>query len=344
MKSILKTSCSRTVCGLVLSFIFFLLLSSQPQVSLASETNPVSTSWYEKFQIEFYGGFTTLNPADLNLFVDYDNRIQEFMYDSLLNYLESSGQILSWNKVREEDRRKIKDAFPTGGRLKYHVKDTLAVSIGFRYFSRTHESEFDFEYIRNEIEGDRYTEILSYFPYSLSVNAYVPQIGIHVMKRIKGALVLEGYLAGGPLFVECRYLSNWSYEWHRREVSNYEYLVFQSTGALDEKGTGTGIAVDLGGRMNYPLFKNMGIFLEAGYAYQVAKNVSGPGSELNGPFSESWAGRWAIKQEQITSPWGELEAELPTSYWPDGSNERRMRNFKLDLSGFQLRLGLSFQF
>jgi hypothetical protein len=343
MKSTLKTSCSRTVCGLVSALVFLLFLSSQPRVSLASETDPVSTSWYERFQVEFYGGFTTLNPSDLNLFVDYDNRIQEFTYDSMLNYLESISQILSWNKVREEDRRKIKKAFPLGGRLKYQIKDTLAVSIGFRYFSRTRESEFDFEYIRNEIEGDRYTEILSYFPYSLSVNAYVPQIGIHMMKRIKGALVLEGYLAGGPLFVECRYFSNWSYELHRREVSNFEYLVFQSAGALDEEGTGTGIAIDLGGRMNYPLLKNMGIFLEAGYAYQVVRNVSGPGSELNGPFSESWAGRWAIKQEQINAPWGELEAELPTGYWPSGSSGR-IRNFKLDLSGFQLRLGLSFQF
>ncbi len=344
MKSILKTSCSRTISKLVSALIFLLGLSIWPTVSLASETNPVSTAWYERFQVEFYGGFTTLNPSDLNLFVDYDNRIQEFTYDSLLNYLESSGQILSWKKVREEDRRKIKNAFPLGGRLKYHIKDTLAVSIGFRYFSKTQESEFDFEYRRNEIEGDRYTEILSYFPYSLSVNTYVPQIGLHLMKRIKGTLVLEGYLAGGPLFVECRHLSNWSYEWHRREANNFEYLVFQSTGALDEKGTGTGIAVDLGGRMNSPLLKNIGIFLEAGYAYQVAKNVSGPGSELNGSFSESWDGRWAIKQEQVNAPWGELEAELPTSYWPDGSNEGRMRYFKLDLSGFQLRLGLSFQF
>ncbi len=303
-----------------------------------------SMAWYEKFQIEFYGGFTTLNPSDLNLFVDYDNRLQEFNYDSLLNYLQTSGQILSWSKVREEDRRKIKNAFPLGGRLKYHIKDALAISIGFRYFARTQETEFDFEYKRNEIEGDQYTENLTYFPYSLSVNAYVPQVGIHLMKKIKGALMLEGFLAGGPLFTECHYFSNWSYEWFIREADNFEYLVFQSSGALEEKGTGTGIAIDLGGRIHYGLIKNMGIFLEAGYAYQVVKNVSGPGSELNGASSETWDGRWAIKQEQIRAPWGELEAELPAGYWPDGSNEGSVRNFKLDLSGFQLRLGLSFRF
>jgi len=303
-----------------------------------------SSVWNERFHIELCGGFTTLNPSDLNLFVDYDNRLQEFNYDSLLNYLESSSQILSWSKVREEDRRKIKNAFPLGGRLKYQIKDNLAVSIGFRYFSRTRESEFDFEYKRNEIEGDQYTESLTYFPYSLSVNAYVPQVGIHLMKKIKGALILEGYLAGGPLFVECRYFSNWSSEWYIREANNFEYLIFQNSGALEERGKGTGVSLELGGRIYYGLIKNMGIFLEAGYAYQVVKNISGPGSELNGVSSESWEGQWAIKQEQVSAPWGELEAELPTGKWQDGSNDERVRNFKLDLSGFQLRLGLSFQF
>lgn len=357
MKSTLKTSCSRTLCGLVSALVFLLFLSSQPRVFLASETNqsPIgpdtqktnnanSTAWYERFQVEFYGGFTTLNPSDLNLFVDYDNQIQDFTYDSLLDYLRNSGQIVSWNKILEEDRRKIKNAFPFGGRLKYHIKDDLAVSIGFRYFSRTRESEFDIEYVRNEIDGSQYTESLSYFPYSLSFEARVPQVGIHLIKKIKGALLLEGFLAGGPMFVECSYFSNWSYEWQIKEANNFQYLVFQNSGALDERGTGTGIAVDLGGRMNYPLLKNTGIFLEAGYSYQVVKNISGPGNELNGPFSESWDGRWAIKQEQISAPWGELEAELPTGRWPDGSNEGRVRDFKLDLSGFQLRLGFSFHF
>ena len=139
-----------------------------------------SKAWYQRFQIEFYGGFTTLNPSDLNLFVDYDNSLQEFNYDSLLNYLQSSGQILSWSKVRVEDRRKIKKAFPLGGRLKYHINDALAVSIGFRYLARTQESEFDFEYKRNEIEGDQYTESLTYFPYSISIKAYAPQVGLHL--------------------------------------------------------------------------------------------------------------------------------------------------------------------
>lgn len=348
------------VTSLLLSLVFLSIFTAAPNASSAkdnidkkAEIQKINTqnsdkmnsiAWYERFQIEFYGGFTTLNPSDLNLFVDYDNSIQEFHYDSLLDYLQSNGQIRSWNGVKEAERKKIKNALPLGGRLRYHVNNSLAISIGFRYFSREHESDFDFEYTRNEIEGEQYSESSTFFPYSLSVKAYVPHVGIHLMKKVKGALMLEGYFSGGPLFAECSYFSNWRYEWRIREANQSEYLVFQRAGTLEEKGTGTGIAIDLGGRIKYPLIKNLGIFLEAGYAYQVVKNVSGSGSELNGEFSETWDGRWAIKQEQIRTPWGELEAELPTNFWPDGSNEGKVRDFELNLSGFQLRLGLSFRF
>lgn len=303
-----------------------------------------SIAWYKKFQIEYYGGFANLNPSDLNLFVDYDNRIQEFNYEFLLNYLQSSGQIRSWSKIQDEDRRKIKNAFPIGIRLKYHLKSSIAVSLGFRYFSRKRESDFYFQYRRNEIYGDQYTESMAYSPYSLSVEAYVPQVGIHLTKKIKGALILEGFLSGGPLFIECHYISDWNYEWKIRETDGFEYLVFRSAGALEEKGKGTGITLDLGGRINYLLLKNMGIFLEGGYAYQVVQNVSGSGSEVMEDFSETWNGRWGIKKEKVAAPWGELESEFPTNRWLNDSDEEKVRNFKLGLSGLQLRLGLSFRF
>lgn len=358
MKFLYKNNHSRTITGLLSALVYLFLLMPAPVSSFANnedksgsqEINPQnsekahSIAWYKRFQVEFYGSFTTLNPSDLNLFVDYDNSLQEFNYDSLLGYLQSSGQIRSWNKTQEENRWKIKSAFPLGGRLKYHFKNSLAVSIGFRYFSRTRESNIDFQYRRNEIEGEQYTESMVYAPYSLSFEAYVPQVGIHLMKKFKGALIIEGFLSGGPLFVECQYLSDWNYEWYIRETDNFEYLVYQSSGSLTEKGTGTGIAIDLGGRINYPLVKNLRIFLEAGYAYQVVKNVSGSGSEVNGSFSTTWDGQWAIKHERINAPWGELEAELPTSHWPDGADDGKVRNFKLDLSGFQLKLGLAFLF
>jgi hypothetical protein len=46
----------------------------------------------------------------------------------------------------------------------------------------------------------------------------------------------------------------------------------------------------------------------------------------------------------MTAAWGEIDLELPTNYRPLNSDEGRARDFELDLSGFQLRLGLSLRF
>jgi len=297
----------------------------------------------KRFQIEVYAGFAPLNPSDLNLFVDYDNKIQDFTYESYLNYLQTNGQIRSWTKSQEGDRGKIKSAFPVGMRLKFYFNQMIAVSVGFRYLLSDHISDLDFQYTRNELSDEQYIENLTYSPYSLSTKAYIPMLGIHISKKIKNALVLESFLCGGPMFVECHYQSDWSYEW-RIKGNNYNWLAFSSAGVLEEKGKGTGIAFDLGGKLSYPLDKNLEVFVEGGYAYQVAKSITGEGKEISGASSNTWDGEWGVKKEKITAPWGELEVKLPANYWPDNSSEGKVRDFELDLSGFQLRLGLSLRF
>jgi hypothetical protein len=324
-----------------LFLLLFLIMS--PLAVWAENTNDDEIIRPKKLQIELYGGYTTLNPSDLNLFVSYDNGIQTFSYDAYLDYLQTNSQIQSWAKIQDRERQKIKKAFPFGARLKYRLNQTIAVSLGFTYLTSRHESDIELQYTRNEFSNEQYDEELMYSPYSLSAKAYIPTIGIHIMKEIKNTLTVEGYLTGGPMFAKCYYMSDWSYEWWI-QGTDYRWLTFQSSGMLEEKGSGTGIALDVGCRLAYPLFKNLGIFLEGGYSYQVAKNISGGGKEVKEDSTETWDGRWGIKSEKMTAPWGELELELPTNYWPDDTDEGKICDFELDLSGFQLRLGLSFRF
>ncbi len=319
------------------------LLALSPMHILAEILDNDQARSHKKFQIEFYGGYTTLNPSDLNLFVSYDNGIQTFSYDAYLDYLQTNNQIQSWTKSQDQERQKIKNAFPLGARLKYHLNTTIAVSLGFKYLTSTHESDIELQYTRTDFDNEQYRENLLYSPYLLSTRAYIPLLGIHMMKKIKNALTMEGYLAGGPMYVECRFLSDWNYEWWI-QGTNYNWLTFQSSGMLEEKGSGTGIAMDVGGRVGYPLFKGLGIFLEGGYAYQVAKNISGDGIEVRDDSTETWSGRWGIRRENISAPWGDLVLDLPNNYWPTNSDSKKLREFELDLSGFQLRLGLSLRF
>ncbi len=302
-----------------------------------------SLSKFKKFQVELYGGIIFLNPSDLNLFVGHDNRMQEFFYDSYFDYLVATGQIQSWSKNQAEERQEIRRSYPIGGRIKYYLSQSIALSIGFKYISSQQSSDLNFQYFRRELSGEWYNESITYAPYSLSAKAYIPTLGFHIQKRLINELVLEGFLTGGPMFAQCRYFSEWRYEWET-EGPDYRYITYSNTGALEENGSGTGIALDLGGRISYPIIKSFAIFLEASYAYQVVKSVSGAGREERDGRSATWDGRWGIKSETVAAAWGALETEFPTNYWPNSSEEDKVRDFKLDLSGFQLRLGLSFRF
>lgn len=335
---------SRWIKNLYAVFVVFCFLAIYPLSVWAGSSKSTSLAVsHKRLQVELYGGFAMLSPADLNLFVDYDDMIQGFMYDIYLDYLQINGQIRSWTKNQPDTRKKIKNSFPVGLRLKYHLNSMMAVSVGFKYISRQHESNLEFQYTRNELSDEQYIERTRLLPYSLSAEAYIPMVGIHVMKRINDSLMLEGYVFGGPMFAECRYLSEWYYEWST-QGPNYHYVTFQNDGSLEEKGTGVGIALDLGARLNYPLVEGLGVFLEGGYAYQAVTNISGEGREVIGNSSETWDGRWKIEDEKITAPWGNLNLELPTNYSSDGSNQNKIRDFKLDLSGFQLRMGLFYRF
>jgi hypothetical protein len=162
------------------------------------------------------------------------------------------------------------------------------------------------------------------------------------MKNIK-AFLIEGFFSAGPIFAECQHLAEWKYVW-RITGDDYNFDPFETDGILEEKGKGTGLSLDLGGRVQYPLFSGFGVFLEGGYANQVVKKISGPGRERRGEINDVWDGKWGVKKETVTAPWGTLESEFPTNYWPESSPAAKIRHFTLDLSGFQIRLGLSARF
>lgn len=315
--------------------------SREPDNKQREEARSLST--FKKLQVELYGGINFLDPSDLNLFVSHDNRMQNFFYDSYFNHLVAIGQIQSWSKNQGEERREIRQSYPIGGRIKYYLSESVALSVGFKYMSGQQSQDLSFQYFRHELSGERYNESITYLPFSLSAKAYVPALGLHIQKILKNALVLEGFVSGGPLFAQCLYFTEWSYEWVT-EGSNYSYITYSTTGILEEKGSGTGIALDLGARLSYPIIRSLAIFAEASYAFQAVKSISGPGREERDGRSLTWDGTWSIKSETAAAPWGELETEFPTSHWPNNSEENKVKGFELDLSGFQLRLGVSLRF
>jgi hypothetical protein len=306
----------------------------------ASTETTAETLGRRRFRIELFSGFALLNSSDLNLFVDCDNRVQEFNYDIYFDYLRHNSLIQSWSKSTEGERKKIKNALPFGIRVRYTILDFLAVSIGFEYLERHHSNNLDFRYTRDEFSNEYYIETLSFSPYGLSVRAYQPSVGIHIFKRLSRFLTAEGFASGGPLFTKFTYESAWNYLWII-EGPGYSWETYESNGLLEGDGTGTGISLEAGGRLSVPVLRKLEVFLEGGYTYQVVKSLSGSGREVQAENTETWNGEWGVMTETLAAPWGTLNLRFPTNHQMHGAE---IEDFSLDLSGFRIRVGLSLEF
>jgi hypothetical protein len=293
-----------------------------------------------RFRLELLGGYALLDPGDLNLLSESDDRFQEFSYEAYYDYLRQNNLLRSWSKEGAGQRPTVNSALLPGLRLKYFLFDFLAVSAGFQYLRGGGSHDLTFIYTRNELSEERYVETLTAAPYQLTVEAVLASIGLHFSKKIGRSMTAEGFLAAGPLWAVCRYKSSWTYAWVIRGP-NYTWTPFDSTGLLEMDGSGRGFFWEMGARLELPLAGRIKSFLEAGYARQVVDSVSGGGRELQGQSSESWEGKWQIQKETVTAPWGLLDLRTPSNRQREGVETE---NFRLDLSGFRLRLGLSLAF
>lgn len=297
-----------------------------------------------KWQIEVFGGFASLNPADLNMRAEFDEMSRMFYYDDYLQYLKSQGLIASFSKSNEGGRAKfLRHSIPLGVRLRYRLAAWLDFSIGLTRFSGDSNSRYKNTYHVTENDGLQsvYFEELS--AYTLGSKGYVPSLGVHLGTRLTRNLRLEGYLAGGPLFAECLYsLTFQSQEPPGDSGGSLESL---ENGILEEKGSGTGLSVEMGARLDLRLKDRLGMFMQGGYAYQRVDSVSGPGMRSLASHRDSWEGDWGIKQDIKVEPWGTARFLWPSNGWTIfGGTWWRLRDFELNLSGVQVRMGLFYRF
>jgi hypothetical protein len=296
-----------------------------------------------RFQIEIWGGHASMDPSDLNLAADHDGGVQEFLFDEKYPWLLGQGEIASWTQTGTGERKELNQANPVGGRVKYYLKSWLAFSLGYSSFSATETEYIDTEYSSFPYSGHRNMERIGIAPFSLSVRGQGPLVGVHFLEPLSDWAGLEGFFAGGPLFVEMTYEQNQTYGWWFN-AGGGDTLVFQSDALRVEEGDGTGLALEAGGRLNVRLYKGWGVFLEGAYAYQKVGNLSGSGSETRDGVTQSWEGDWQIRQVEMVTRWGSRTLEYPTAFPGDGPDSVVVRDFELDLSGFQVRLGMLVRF
>ncbi len=296
-----------------------------------------------RFQIEIYGGIGRPGLSDINSLAAAGDAVQEFDYDGLLDYKRQAGLVTGWSKTATGARRPIGTAVPFGLRARWRLSEPLALSLGVRLSYARRESNYSFAYTRTDPYGYEDRETVAYDPYLLSSRFLAVLAGVHFSRPLSRGWTLEASLAAGPVFADCEHVSSWEYTWHRRGPDQ-DWDVFKMTGRLEESGRGTGIAADLGLRLQRALGRRLSVFLEGAYSLQSVGTIKGDGRETRDDALTEWEGTWAFKKETIRAPWGTLETETPTCYWPEGSAASRSRGFRLDGSGVQARAGLSFLF
>ncbi len=328
---------------------FFTVLLLVLTVSLFVAPSLHAAADGKKFQVEIYGGFSLLNPAHLNNRADYDRTFEQFYTEDRYSYFHGlSGDLYTYSGQVDGQYNKIKNAFPMGIRLKYNLGSSLSVSLGFKYLSRTRDSSvthrYDVRFVAPDaiLYYDEFSTTRENSPYSLFAGGYAPMVGIHYKIGGGRAVNLEAYAAAGPLFASCRFSRLRSF----REESVYGYW-YESTRTDEIEGKGTGIALDAGVRVNIRVVKGIDLFIEGGYSFQRAGGISGAGSfEIEIVDSNSsgyietgtWEGTWVMVPGVLDREWGQRSYQYPSNRdGNDGASE-----FKLDLSGFQLKVGISF--
>lgn len=309
-------------------FVIFMLVG----LIFPRETNK------KKFQIELHGGLSLLSPNDLNLKSDFLKSYNELFFDDLYRLQEEEGFITSWTKNIDGEHEKIKHAIPFLFRVKYYFNNSLAISLGLKYLSKNQSSDVHMTFTTESPYANE-VSTKSYSPYTLSIEAVVPMAGVHFEKRISQKMAVSGFLTAGPLFGRC------GYSYRVNTDTELGYSVYNWGYFLETKGKGNGVALEGGVQLKFLLGKAFSLFIECGYALQKVLKLSGTGiidyqDELR--ENKVLEGEWLINEVSYRTAWGDkllLEPSIEPEVGPN-----TVRNFNLDLSGFQVRVGIGFRF
>jgi hypothetical protein len=312
----------------------------------AAEDLPSPTS--RSFWIEASGGWAALRPIDLNARAEYGAAAQRHLFDAQLEALEKSRTILSWNKTESGARPRIDRGWNAGLRATYRINRALALSLGYQRVSSQSSADRSARY-RRAGYYDADIEAITAAPDAVSLAAHAAVVGIELRHPLGGQLDAAAFLRAGPIFASFEYQTQWSYAWSKQVFSQFDgppqtYPVLTLAGQSQEKGHGLGVALDAGLRLQRALGGRLAFFVEGAYAYQKVSSPAGSGSEERGGRRTTWEGDWIVQRERIAAPWGTVELENPSARIAPGQTPVKARDFRLDLSGVQLRAGLSLRF
>ena len=301
-------------------------------VGLCLNASPLPANDTHKFQIELYSGFSLVEPKDLNAQVTFEKQYMNFWFNDLYSHSQAKGYLNSLRISDEGELQKMKGAVPLVLRLKKHVGGGFLFSFGFKTVYGRQSSQASYHYTLGFANGKTTTEVYRYEPLSQSAWGVAPMAGLHWAKPFAGKLTAEVYLCGGPMFTFCSIDKNFAYPTGPGIEASYD---------TEMRGKGIGIAAEAGVQIRRVLKKNWEIGMDIGYAYQFTSKLSGITERAySDGQTGSWKGVWGMKSYKYTLPWANLDTEYISNNWEGEQSLKWLRGFSLNLSGFQIRMGM----
>ncbi|MBN1272050.1 MAG: hypothetical protein JXB26_07225 [Candidatus Aminicenantes bacterium] len=291
-----------------------------------------------RFQVEFYGGFSTAKPEDLNLACDAEEKLNAFLYNGKYEYLNQIHYIDSYSYSRSGDYKRIKHVFPFGFKVKAMSSSGLGVSLGFKYFCKTQESYPKEEFSIIENSGRSSQEVLEYSPLQLGMEGKCFTVGLHLGRDLGNMFRIEGYLSPGLVF------GNFTYSMTQNNHLYYgdSGLEFDYPYSMELRGKGKGLAFDAGFQFYMKLSNHLRLFFMGGYSYQQVKNLSGHGEQNVFGDSQNWEGNIYLIEEPYSEPWGKEQISFLSNI--DVLVEYYMkRKMNLNMSGLSINIGMAFR-
>lgn len=343
----------RIVFPALLSIMFLFATAATAALQEARPSGRTS-----RWSFEFYGGLSSLHPADLNKMADYEESYFNFYHIQYNKYLSnvygSSYEILGIDHYGDEHFAPIKGAAATGFRVRYALDEALSFSFGVQYLGRTETSDVGLE-VRFQNEGrdkmDYYKSFIMRYRSlgsRLTASAWIPQAGIHLGIALGGRWRAETFFALGILIARCQGV--FDYQIHSDVTlpgsyeSDYSYRY-----NIIGKSKNWALAFEFGGRVSCAVARFLDFFIEVSRAVRDAGEVSGPGSSRSmfrdsnshqDEFVQNWSGTWRVYNLDYQSAWGDFNSRYPVNY-PGASASALTSPFRLNLSGYQIKLGLA---
>jgi hypothetical protein len=285
----------------------------------------------KRLQVELYGGIAACAPGDLNSIPESLKAYFRFYYVDRYDYYRKVAYIRDYETKSEGRLRSLRVGFPVGVRLRYRAASFLDLSLGVRGFWGSVDSTYATDVRVIDRDGHPSDLRRVYDPLKISASGIAPLFGLHLRKKFGNRIALEAFLAGGPLFGSIVY----------SRKSHSESSGATSDSFLEEKGRGFGIALDGGLRLETPVGRDLALFIETGYAFQRAGGFKGEGLLRSDSGQQTWEGEWGMKEDYLADYWGTLGLLTASNSWTTEDLPLRQRDFRLDLSGVQVRLGIA---